>query len=73
MANADLKASAIAKAAKRQVGIVLSVTQSTVETPVYMENYKMMAAPADAGSASTSVEPGEITVKTTLNVVYEMK
>ncbi|MNI30573.1 26 kDa periplasmic immunogenic protein precursor [compost metagenome] len=73
MANADLKASAIAKAAKRQVGLVLSVTQTTVETPTYMENYKVMAATADSGAASTSVEPGEITVKTTLNVVYEMK
>ncbi|MNO53603.1 26 kDa periplasmic immunogenic protein precursor [compost metagenome] len=73
MANADLKASAIAKAAKRQVGLVLSVTQASVETPTYMENYKMMAATADSGSASTSVEPGEITVKTTLTVVYEMK
>ncbi|MNJ66755.1 hypothetical protein D3C77_628560 [compost metagenome] len=55
------------------MGLVLSVTQTTVETPTYMENYKMMAATADSGSASTSVEPGEITVKTTLNVVYEMK
>ncbi|MNW41074.1 26 kDa periplasmic immunogenic protein precursor [compost metagenome] len=73
MANADLKASAIAKAAKRQVGLVLSVTQASVETPTYMENYKVMAATADSGAASTSVEPGEITVKTTLNVVYEMK
>ncbi|MOA40556.1 oxidative stress defense protein [compost metagenome] len=73
MANADLKASAIAKAAKRQVGVVLSVTQSSGDASVYMDNYKMMATAVSESSASTAIEPGEINVKTTLSVIYEMK
>lgn len=73
MANADLKANAIAKAAKRQVGVVLSVTQSSGDASVYMDNYKMMATAVSESSASTAIEPGEINVKTTLSVIYEMK
>lgn len=73
MANADLKASAIAKAAKRQVGVVLNVTQSSGDASIYMDNYKVMMAPANESAADTAVEPGEINVKTTLSVIYEMK
>lgn len=73
MANANMKASAIAKAANRQVGIVLTVTQSSSGPAVYNQNYMMkeMAAP-DAG-ASTQIEAGEIKVNTTVSVTYEMK
>ncbi|MNJ70725.1 oxidative stress defense protein [compost metagenome] len=71
MANADLKASAIAKASKRQLGIVLSVTQSNNEYSPYMNvSFSMAEAAMDK---ATSIEPGEITVKTTLAVVYELK
>lgn len=72
MANADMKASAIAKAVKRQLGVVVSVTQSGGgEMPIYMQK-EMAQATADSG-ASTSIEPGEVTLKTTLSVTYEMK
>lgn len=73
MANANMKASAIAKAANRQVGIVLTVTQSSSGPSVYNQNYMMKEmATADAG-ASTQIEAGEIKVNTTLSVTYEMK
>ncbi|MEF2969178.1 SIMPL domain-containing protein [Paenibacillus sp. M1] len=74
MANAKLKASAIAKAAGRNLGIVLSVTQSGGDAQIYLQSEAlMMKAAADEAGASTAVEPGEITVKTTLSVIYELK
>lgn len=73
MDNANMKASAIAKAAKRSVGIVLNVVQSSVETPVYSQNYKMMEMAANDSTASTPIESGEIKVRTTLSVSYELK
>lgn len=73
MANANMKASAIAKAANRQVGIVLTVTQSSSGPAVYNQNYMMKEMAMDAAGASTQIEAGEIKVNTTLNVTYEMK
>lgn len=73
MADANSKATAITKAANRQLGIVLSISQSDISTPVYMQNYKMEVARASDSAAGSSVEPGEINVRTTLSVMYEMK
>ncbi|MEK4508193.1 SIMPL domain-containing protein [Paenibacillus sp. FSL K6-2524] len=73
MANANMKASAIAKAANRQVGIVLTVTQSSSGPAVYNQNYVMKEMAMDTGGASTQIEAGEIKVNTTLSVTYEMK
>jgi len=74
MANADAKAGAIAKAAKRSLGQVITVSQNDGNvTPVYFEqNLKMEMAAADAG-ASTSVQPGVVKVTTQLSVMYELK
>ncbi|MFX3648491.1 SIMPL domain-containing protein [Paenibacillus sp.] len=74
MANADVKAGAIAKAAKRSLGQVITVSQNDGNvTPVYFEqNLKMDMAAADAG-ASTSVQPGVVKVTTQLSVMYELK
>ncbi|MDR9852016.1 SIMPL domain-containing protein [Paenibacillus sp. VCA1] len=73
MANADLKAGAIAKAAKRQLGMVLVVSQGDVGNPVVFTNAKLDSlATADAGN-STSVSPGEVKVSTQLSVQYELK
>ncbi|MED5019230.1 SIMPL domain-containing protein [Paenibacillus chibensis] len=73
MANADLKAGAIAKAAKRQLGAVLVVSQVDVSNPVIFAQAKMESASmADSGS-STSVAPGEVKVSTQLSVQYELK
>ncbi|WP_308424698.1 SIMPL domain-containing protein [Paenibacillus aceti] len=72
MNNANVKASAIAKAANRQLGAALNISQSGGNVSLYSENYAMktMAVAADSG---TSVEPGEITVSTSLSITYEMK
>ncbi|GGH35686.1 SIMPL domain-containing protein [Paenibacillus segetis] len=73
MANASMKASAIAKAANRQIGVVMSVTQSSNSVGVYTQNYLMKEmATADSG-ASTQIEAGEIKVNTTVSVTYELK
>ncbi|MNN90049.1 hypothetical protein D3C81_2079490 [compost metagenome] len=74
MANADVKAGAIAKAAKRSLGQVVSVMQNDDgnNPVVYMENAVMSKASADA-AGGTSVEPGEVKVSTQLSVIYELK
>lgn len=74
MANADIKAVAIAKAAKRTLGQVITVSQNdSGNNVVYFEqNLKMDMATADA-AASTSVQPGEVKVTTQLSVMYELK
>lgn len=73
MANAGLKAGAIAKAASRQLGTVLSVVQNDgTIAPVFTKNMTLASA-SSADAASTAVEPGEITVNTSLSVQYAMK
>lgn len=72
MNNANVKASAIAKAANRQLGAALNITQSGGNVSLYSENYAMKTMAVAADSA-TSVEPGEITVSTSLSITYEMK
>lgn len=73
MNNAKMKAGAIAKSAGRSLGVVVSVTQSGGgETPVYMQNEALQMKTMDS-AASTAIEPGEVTLKTTLSVIFEMK
>ncbi|WP_054943368.1 SIMPL domain-containing protein [Paenibacillus ihuae] len=74
MANADAKAAAIAKAAKRSLGSVVTVIQNDDgnHPVIYMENAAMSKVAADT-AGGTSVEPGEVKVSTQLNVVYELK
>ncbi|RAR41510.1 SIMPL domain-containing protein [Paenibacillus sp. MDMC362] len=76
MANADLKAQAMAKASKRQLGIVLNIVEGSVgvDTIYGLEKMQMEAqsTAADAG-ANTSVKPGEIKISTQLYVQYELK
>ncbi|GAB6928158.1 SIMPL domain-containing protein [Paenibacillus sp. JCM 10914] len=76
IANADLKAKAIAKASKRQLGVVVSVVEGAVGTDrIYGLNE--MAAKVESSMAndagSTSVKPGEIKISTQLYVQYELK
>lgn len=73
MDDAGKKASSIAKAAGRQLGIALSISQGSAATPYSMENYQMKSAVMDQAAGSTAVEPGEIDVQTTLTVMYELK
>ncbi|WP_309123079.1 SIMPL domain-containing protein [Paenibacillus sp.] len=74
MANAKLKADAIAKAAGRSVKGVLHVQHGSVNSapPQYYPLARAESA-ADAGGASTSVQPGEMEVTTTVSVTYEMQ
>lgn len=73
MANANLKAGAIAKAANRQLGSVLNIVQNDGSlAPIFTHSVSFSAA-SSADSAKTSVEPGEITVNTSLSVQYLMK
>lgn len=75
MANANLKASAIAKAANRQLGMVLTVSQGDMSNPVvYAQTEMLMNAKSDMDSAgSSAVEAGEVKVATQLSVQYEIK
>lgn len=73
MNDANKKAASIAKAANRQVGIVLSISQAGASTPIFSQNYKMMELASADSAASTPVEPGEIDLQTTLTVMYELK
>lgn len=76
MANADIKAQAIAKASKRQLGIVVNVVQDEAANHEVFNFGTMEMAQAKNTSmdqASTSVKPGEIKLITQLYVQYEMK
>ncbi|MFI2859035.1 SIMPL domain-containing protein [Paenibacillus sp. JSM ZJ436] len=73
MANAEMKAQAIAKSAKRQLGVVTQVVEGQVQNYgfEYVQNEAKLSSSADF--ASTSVEPGEIKLNTQLQVQYELK
>lgn len=73
MDDAGKKAGSIAKAAGRQLGIALSISQGSMATPYYNESYQLKAVAMDQAAGSTAVEPGEIDVQTTLTVMYELK
>ncbi|WP_454193108.1 SIMPL domain-containing protein [Paenibacillus sp. Marseille-Q7038] len=74
MANANLKAGAIAKVAGRSLGIVLSVSQGNVAEPLrYYEQYNMKVETEDStADHSSSVETGEIKLTTELTVHYQL-
>lgn len=75
MANADLKAQAIAKASKRQLGVVVNVVQEEAANRDVFNygNMEMKQESASMADAGTSVKPGEIKLITQLYVQYEMK
>lgn len=73
MANADIKAGAIAKAAKRSLGQVLSVSQvdNSASPVLYAQSESLMkSSAADAGS--TEVQAGEVKITTQLSVIYQL-
>jgi hypothetical protein len=73
MANAELKAGSIAKAAKRQLGMVLVVSQGDASNPVVYYEQSLMSKAMDTASGATEVEAGEIKVSTQVSVQYELK
>lgn len=73
MLNAKKKAEAIAKAANREVGAVIGVSEVGSEfRPVYTRVMDLASAAAES-KASTSFESGEVKLQATLNVQYAMK
>ena len=70
MANADDDAAVLANASDLEVVGVYDVsTAQSGSTPFVAERYA--AAGDDAGGASTSVQTGDVTVRVSVNVVYE--
>lgn len=73
VANADVKAGAIAKAVKRELGTVLSVSQPDANVPVFYASETAKAQAMSDSNASTQIEAGQVKVSTILNITYEMK
>jgi uncharacterized protein YggE len=73
VANADVKAGAIAKAVKRQLGTVLSVSQPDANVPVFYASESLMSQAKSESDAGTQIEAGQVKVSTVLNITYEMK
>lgn len=73
MANASMKAGAIAKAANRQLGSVLNVTQGSGGVVTQYDQAYSVKSTAESAGASTVVEPGTIELTTTLSVQYALK
>ncbi|MDP4099472.1 SIMPL domain-containing protein [Paenibacillus sp. P96] len=71
LANAQMKANAVAKAANRQLGSLLNVSLENAQPPVFYQEVAVSKA-ADSTGANTAVEPGQITVDTRLSAQYEM-
>lgn len=73
LANAQMKAGAVAKAANRQLGTLLNVNLEQAQVPfVYLKN-ELMESRAGGTADSTSFEPGEVKISTQLSAQYEMK
>jgi uncharacterized protein YggE len=71
MANADDDAAVLANASDLEVVGVYDVsTAQSDPTPFVAERYNA-AAGGDVGGASTSVQTGDVTVRVSVNVVYE--
>ncbi|OAB42198.1 SIMPL domain-containing protein [Paenibacillus glacialis] len=75
MANASVKANAIAKAANRTLGVVLVVNQGDANDLIVYGQREMLMSPKSSmdQAGSTAVEAGEVKVSTQLSVQYELK
>jgi hypothetical protein len=74
MANADAKAQVLASSAKKQVKEVINIVQGGVSAPpVLMESVAKLAADASGAGYSTSVQPGQIEIRTSVTVQYRMQ
>lgn len=74
MSEAASKASAIAKAANRTLGELLSVSEAGIAMPpVYLESQSGSAKMSDSTASNTAIEPGMVELSTNLNVQYAMK
>ena len=69
--NARSKAVALAEAVGAKVGDAITITESQTYEPRPM--YAMKALGAVEDRASTPVESGQLTLKSTINIVFELK
>ncbi|MFN4909546.1 MAG: SIMPL domain-containing protein [Bacteroidota bacterium] len=69
--NARSKAVALAEAVGAKVGDAITITESQTYEPRPM--YAMRANAAFEDRASTPVESGQLTLKSTINIVFELK
>lgn len=74
MSNAESKAKAIAAAAKQQIVTVVSVVESNAGVvPLYMNPMYDTSAEQSKSGAGTSIQTGQISIKSNVTVVYEIK
>jgi uncharacterized protein YggE len=75
VANAKVKAEALAKAAGRQLKGVISIAQNgtNAQPLIYDKMQVMNESAASADRAATSVQTGQITVSAGITVVFEMQ
>ncbi|MEC0136596.1 SIMPL domain-containing protein [Paenibacillus macerans] len=73
MADAGRKAGILTKAAGRTLGQAVSISLENASMPSISVQYKAVNEVAMDSAGSTPVEAGEIELRTTVNVVYEMK
>ncbi|MCQ4087718.1 SIMPL domain-containing protein [Saccharibacillus sp. JS10] len=73
MTSAQKKAAAVAKAAGRTLGAATSISLDNADAPIVYAQYEMAKATMDTANSSTSIEPGQITLRTNVTVQYEMK
>lgn len=66
VANARVKAEAMAKAAGVQLGQVVAVSEGSGQAPIV----PMMGAMRTAAAPSTSVQPGEVDISATADVIF---
>jgi uncharacterized protein YggE len=71
IADANRKAGAVAAAAGRPLGALLTIVESSVSTPRPQAEAALSFAPA-GGPAPTPVEPGELVVRARVQVSYRM-
>lgn len=67
--DARARAEVMAKAAGKDLGEIISVSEAGMSTPIYYGRTE--AAVADAGSIG--VEPGQLNITTSVTVVFELK
>lgn len=71
MSNADADAAALANASDLEVSGVYEVSTTQARSDPYVAERNAAAASGDAGGASTAVESGDVSVRVSVNVVYE--
>ncbi|KAF6583802.1 SIMPL domain-containing protein, partial [Paenibacillus sp. EKM208P] len=71
--SAQSKASAVAKAAKRGLGALVSVTVDGGEAQVFTQRENAMSKSLlDVAGGGTEIQSGQVTVKVQVSAQYEM-